>query len=476
MNRLFLIGFIFLLSVNYSCSEKEIKTLPNVLIILADDMGSTDLNCFGGKANSPNLDNLAENGLKFTQFYAPAPNCSPSRTGLLTGRMPSRVGMYNYRRDLHTMHLPGSEITIAEMLKAKGYQTAHFGKWHLSCLPQDSNLNQAQPIDQGFDYSLGTENNAIPSHLNPTNFVRNGERVSSTDGFSCQLVANEVKTWFNNFYKKETPFFMYVAFHEVHAKIASPEEMIHNYPNETKRDAAYFANVENMDNAAGKILDELKNRGLHENTIVIFASDNGPYRNGSAGELRGLKGEVYDGGIRVPGIFYWPGKIEAGQINETPAGLIDVLPTLAEMCDFELPADRKIDGTSLLPILEGETFKRKTPLMWFFYRAYPEISMRIDDYVLIGNALDSVPRTHPTSDLDMDFIKNIQLKEFELYNVKTDPGQQNNLLETEIEIFEQMKPQMIELLEEIKIDGPYWEGLFEYESLPSKFKKGYIRK
>ncbi len=476
MNRFLLIGFIFLLSINYSCFRKEINTLPNVLILLADDMGYTDLHCFGGKANSPNLDNLVGNGIKFTQFYAPAPNCSPSRTGLLTGRMPSRVGMYNYRSVGHTMHLPDAEKTIAEYLKERGYQTAHFGKWHLSCLPQDSNLNQPQPIDQGFDYSLGTENNAIPSHLNPTNFVRNGKRVSETDGFSCQLVANEVKNWFANFYKKEKPFFLYVAFHEVHAKIASPKEMIQNYPIETKRDAEYFANVENMDNAAGKILDELKNGGLLENTIVIFASDNGPYRNGSAGELRGLKGEVYDGGIRVPGIFYWPGKIEGGQINETPAGLIDVLPTLAEICDFELPDDRKIDGTSLVPLFYQKNIDRKTPLMWFFYRAYPEISIRIDDYVLIGNALDSVPRTHPTSDLDMDFIKNIQLKEFELYNVKIDPGQQNNLAESEKEILNWMKPQMIELLEEIKTDGPYWEGLFEYESLRSRFKKEYIRK
>ncbi len=475
-NLFYILACILFLLVNQSCSEEKNKLKPNVLVLLADDMGYTDLYCFGGKANSPNLDNLAENGMKFTHFYSPAPNCSPSRTGLLTGRMPSRVGMYNYRANLHTMHLPNSEITIAELLKNEGYQTAHFGKWHLSCLPQDSNLNQPQPIDQGFDYSLGTENNAIPSHLNPTNFVRNGESVTETDGFSCQLVADEVKTWFNNFYRKEEPFFLYVAFHEVHSKIASPENMIQNYPHATKKDAEYFANVENMDYASGKILDELKSRGLLENTFVIFASDNGPYRNGSSGNLRGLKGEVYDGGIRVPGIVYWQGKIEGGQINETPAGLIDVLPTLAEACNFELPNDRKIDGTSLVPLFTNKQLERKTPLMWFFYRAYPEISMRIGDYILIGNALDSVPRTHPTADLDMDFIKNIQLKEFELYSVKNDPGQQNNLVESESEIFNKMKPRMIELLNEIKNDGPYWEGLFEYESIPSKFKKRYIRK
>ncbi|MEN8116227.1 MAG: sulfatase-like hydrolase/transferase [Bacteroidota bacterium] len=475
MNRILVISFLFFLVI-YSCSEKEEVKQPNILIFLADDLGSTDLGCYGGKAKSPHLDNCAGNGMKFTHFYAPAPNCSPSRAGLLTGRMPSRVGMYSYRRDHHTMHLPGSEITIAELLKEKNYQTAHFGKWHLSCLPQDSNLNQPQPIDQGFDYSLGTENNAIPSHLNPNNFVRNSERVGETDGYSCQLVAAEVKTWFQNFYKMKKPFFMYVAFHEVHAKIASPKNLIDNYPDETKREAEYLANIENMDNAAGKILEELENRGLLENTLVIFASDNGPYKNGSAGNLRGLKGEVYDGGIRVPAIFYWPGKIEGGTINETPASLVDVLPTLAEVCDFSIPANRKIDGANLTPLFNNKPLSRQTPLMWFFYRSYPEVSMRIDDYILIGNALDSVPRTHPMADLDMDFIKNIEIREYELYNIIDDPAQQNNLAETNPDVLNRMKPQMINLLEEIKTEGPYWNGLFEYESLASKFKKGYIRK
>lgn len=476
LNQFNCLLLIFSLFLTVSCAEKKIESKPNVLILLADDMGYSDLNCFGGKANSPNLDNLASQGIKFTNFYAPAPNCSPSRTGLLTGRMPSRVGMYSYRAVKHGMHLPDSEITIAELLKKEGYQTAHFGKWHLSCLPQDSSLNQPQPIDQGFDYSLGTENNAIPSHLNPTNFVRNGERVNKTEGYSCQLLVSEVKTWFQNFYKKEQPFFMYVAFHEVHSKIASPEKMIRNYPDETKKDAEYFANVENMDDASGRILGELKSQGLLENTLVIFASDNGPYRKGSAADLRGLKGEIYDGGIRVPGIVYWKGHIGIGQVNETPAGLIDVLPTLAEVCNFDLPADRKIDGTSLVPAFSEKELDRETQLMWFFYRAYPEISMRVDDYVLIGNALDSVPKTHAMADMDMEFVKNIELKSFELYDIKMDPGQQNNLVETRPEIFAQMKPIMVNQLEEIKQEGPYWNNLFEYGSLRSKFKQNYIRK
>lgn len=475
--KLSLYIYVLSLAILISCSEKPGTTqAPNVLILLADDLGSTDLACYGGQAMTPNLDNLAEKGIKFTRFYAPAPNCSPSRAGLLTGRMPSRVGMYTYRAPGHTMHLPDNEITIAELLKEKGYQTAHFGKWHLSCLPQDSVLNQAQPIDQGFDYSLGTENNAHPSHLNPVNFVRNGKRVEETNGYSCQILADEVETWFNNFYEKGKPFFMYVPFHEVHTRIASPPEMIQHYSNESENDAEYLANVENMDDATGRILNSLEERGLLENTFVVFASDNGPYKRGSAGNLRGLKGEIYEGGIRVPGIFYFPGMIEAGKTYDTPAGLIDVLPTLAEVCGFDVPADRKIDGTNLNPVFRNEPLNRETPLMWFFYRSYPEVSLRMGDYVLIGNALDSVPRTHRLADLDMDFIKNIQLKEFELYNIVEDPSQQNNLVETNPELVEKMKPEMLAILEEIKQEGPYWEGLFEYESTSSRFKKGYIRK
>jgi len=475
MNRFLFLLLIFVLTC--SCTKQEIEKKPNVLILLADDLGYKDLNCFGGKAKTPNLDNLANRGIMFTHFYAPAPNCSPSRAGLLTGRMPSRVGMYNYRAPNQTMHLRGAEITIAELLKENGYQTAHFGKWHLSCLPQDKKLNHPQPVDQGFEYSLGTENNASPSHLNPNNFVRNGTKVGEMQGYSCQLLANEVITWFKDYFNNEKPFFLYVAYHEVHSKIASPQNMVQNYSEENKKFAEYLANVENMDDASGRILDELEGRGLLENTIVIFASDNGPYRNGSAGNLRGLKGEVYEGGIRVPGIFYCPGKFQGNQIIETPAGLIDVLPTLVELCDIKLPLNKiKIDGTSLNPLFKSQTFNRATPLMWFFYRSYPEISMRIDDYVLVGNSLDSIPRTHQTSDLDMDFIKSIELKEFELYNIIDDPSQQNNLAESNQEILNKMKPQMIKLLEEINNEGPYWEGLPEYGSMRSKFKKEYIRK
>ncbi|WP_460516190.1 sulfatase-like hydrolase/transferase [Cyclobacterium sediminis] len=447
------------------------ETGPNVVLILADDMGYADLQGYGGVANTPNLDALASEGVKFTNCYAGAPNCSPSRVGLLTGRIPARAGMYSYRPPGSVMHLPDNEITIAELLKPEGYQTAHFGKWHLSVLPQDEELNQPQPHQQGFDYSLGTENNAQPSHLNPVNFIRNGTPIGEQKGYSCQLVADEVDLWFEQNYQKEQPFFLYVAFHEPHAKVASPDNLIANYPEYDKKTAEYFANIENMDLAAGRILQAIKSRGLDNNTMVFFASDNGPYRIGSQGELRGLKGEVYDGGIKVPGIFSYPGIFPGNREIDTPIWFQDLLPTIGELCEVVIPEDRKYDGINLLPLLKGGTINREKPMLWYFYRSSPELAMRMGDYMLMGRSNDKVPRTHGVSDIDMAFIKGIQPEFFELYNVSSDAGQQMDLAAAEPEKLEEMKSAMFTLLEEVKEEGPNWEGLPKYNEQKANHNK-----
>ena len=372
--------------------------------------------------------------------------------------------MYSYRPPGSVMHLPNNELTIAELLKPAGYQTAHFGKWHLGALPQNPELNQPQPHQQGFDYSLGTENNAEPSHLNPVNFIRNGSSLGEQKGYACQLVADEVDLWFENQYAEDQPFFLYVAFHEPHAKIASPDKLVANYSAFDRQSAEYFANLENMDLAAGRVLSTLKARGLDKNTMVFFASDNGPYRMGSQGELRGLKGEVYDGGIKVPGIFSYPGVFPGKREIQTPIWFQDLMPTISELCGVEIPDDRKYDGVNLLPLLQGGTVKREKPMLWFFYRSSPEIAMRMGDYMLVARADDSLPRTHWISEVDMNFIKNIQPVFFELYNVVDDAGQQSNLATSEPEKLGRMKKDLFLLLEEVKEDGPVWEGLPKYEA------------
>lgn len=440
-------------------SEESINGSPNILIILADDLGYGDLTCYGGIAQTPNLDRLAAAGIRFTDFYAAAPNCSPSRVGLLTGRSPSKVGMYNYLSHRHPMHLPQEEITIAEVVKTKGYRTGHFGKWHVSHIPQDPELNQPQPDEQGFEHSLGTANNAHPSHLDPDNFVRNGDSLGVIKGYSCDIVVQEAINWLDTLPAAGDPFLMYVAFHEPHKVVASPPELTAKYADHPKAAAEYFANVENMDRAAGRLLDELTNRGLDDNTLILFASDNGSYRKGSNGPLLGGKSFVYEGGIRVPGILSWKGRIDPGQVNKEPVGLVDVMPTICALTDAEHPNYAALDGTSWLPLLSGSSLKREKPLSWFFYRTSPEMAVRFGDYVMLGRDLDSSLHTHPLTAPDMDYIKSIALEDFELYHITTDMGQENNIDYTTLDMGPQYRQQLEDRLKEIQQDGPYWEGL-----------------
>lgn len=459
-NKLIVLGlFLTLIACSSPPDKAHKKELPNVVILLADDLGYGDLGCYGGVAHTPNLDQLAQEGMLFTDFYAAAPNCSPSRVGLLTGRSPSLVGMYNYMPENHPMHLPGSAITIAEMAKSAGYRTGHFGKWHVSCLPQNPELNQPQPDEQGFDHSLGTANNAQPSHLDPENFVRNGIPLGKLSGYSCDLVVEEAVNWLDTTSKAQAPFLMYLAFHEPHKVVASPPDLTAKYADYPQADAEYFANVENLDRAIGHFLQALREKGLDENTLILFASDNGSYRHGSNGELLGGKSFVYEGGIRVPGIVSWKGKIAGGAVTHEPAGLIDIMPTLCDLIDQPHPKADQLDGTSLLPLLNGQSLQREQPLSWFFYRTSPEIAMRIGDYTILGRDLDTTRHTHATTQPDMDYIKNMELEAFELYHLSSDPGQKNELDYTTLDLGDQYKAQIVERLQKIQAEGPYWQDL-----------------
>jgi len=436
------------------------ESRPNILIILADDMGYGDLGCYGGRAITPNIDRLAAEGIKFEECYSGAPNCSPARVSLMTGRIPTRAGMYSYRPAGSTMHLRGEEITMAEVLQGAEYQTAHVGKWHLSCLPQDPALNQAQPIDQGFEYSLGTENNAEPSHLNPVNYVRNGIEIGEQKGYSCQLLADEVETWFATVYEEEKPFLLYVAFHEPHAKIATPPELVAQYPDLDQKSAEYFGNIQHMDSAVGRVLAALEAQGVVDNTMIFFGSDNGSYRLGSNGNLRGLKGGVYDGGIKVPGIFHFPKKFKGNRISNTPMWFPDLLPTISALTGAKVPDGLALDGIDLGPLLEGRPAPwREQPLMWYFYRSSPEASMRYGDYSLVARSSDDQPRTHPLVAEDMPFVKTVKPEFFELYDLAKDPGQRNDLAASMPGKLADMKARFWVLFEESRAEGPDWIGL-----------------
>lgn len=448
---------LLLLSCNQPI-EHTVPDRPHILLIVADDMGYADLACYGGLSQTPNLNKLAENGVRFTDFYAAAPNCSPSRAGLMTGKSPAKVGMYSYRPPNHPMHLRESEQTLVEVLQQQQYQTAHVGKWHLGCLPQDSVLNHPQPVDQGFSYSLGTENNAQPSHLNPTNFVRNGKALDQQAGYSCQLLADEAITWWDNHYKSEDPFFMYVAFHEPHVKVASPPELVGKYADFPDRDAKYLANIENLDLAVGRIIAYLTGKQLLDNTLIIFSSDNGSYRQASNGDLRAVKSYVYEGGIRVPGIIHWPALKQKGQLIHEPAGFVDILPTICDILDIQPDNSAEWDGTSMLSLLKNEPFERKKPLYWYFYRTTPEIAMRVDNLMVLGKDQDTISLSHQFSAPDMAYIQQMNLDAYELYDLSVDIGQSHNLIETD-DRAERYTGMLDEQLEAIQINGHHWDDL-----------------
>lgn len=457
--------------------DELLGSKPNVVVILCDDLGYGDLACFGHPAiRTPNLDRMAKEGVKLTACYSAAPVCSSSRAGLITGRMPSRTGVYDWIPAGHPMHLRSSEITIASLLKQAGYETCHVGKWHLN--GEFNKPTQPQPGDHGFDHWFSTQNNAAPSHENPRNFVRNGTAVGPREGFSCQLVADEAIRWLDGRKQSENPFFLFVCFHEPHEPVASPADLVATYLDEegpkarNEDEAHYFANVTNVDLAVGRLLDTLKDRGVDDNTLVVFTSDNGPetlnrYSNatrsyGSPGPLRGMKLWLYEAGIRVPGIVRWPGVIDAGQENDIPVCSVDLLPTLCELAGVETPRDRPLDGTSLVPLLAGKPFERSKPLVWDYFNAIdgPKAAMRIDDHVLIGQrTFPHGIRTEGRGNVDpqtMPVIKAERIGRFELYNLRNDLGQKHDLATEKANLVEKLSPILVERHREVREEGPVW--------------------
>jgi arylsulfatase A len=284
-------------------------------------------------------------------------------------------------------------------------------------------------------------------------------------GYSCQILANEVINWIEK-EDQEKPFFVFAAFHEPHKKVASPPELVRKYADHPVKDAEYMANIENLDSAVGKICSYLDENNLIDNTILIFLSDNGSYRQPSNGGLRAVKSYLYDGGIRVPGIIHWPSHITKNQVIAEPVGFVDIMPTICDILEIEPPNQTDLDGTSILGLLNGQNFERAKPLYWYFYRTSPEIAMRIDDVMILGKDEDTIPRTHRFSKPDMDYIKNMNLREYELYDLVNDKGQHENIIDThpKSKLFEKL---INEKLNEIQVHGYYWDTLPE----PSGIKR-----
>ena len=444
--------FIFKLGLSLSA-----QTQPNVVILLADDLGYKDVGCYGGPVKTPAIDQLARDGVRFTDFYSGCAVCSPSRATLLTGRHHIRTGVYSWIHDEgQNSHLLLRERTIAEILKDRGYSTAHIGKWHLG-LPT-KNRSKPTPSHHGFDYWFTTWNNASPSHKNPNNFIRNGQAVGPLEGYSCQLVVDEAIDWLDNHRHPKAPFFLNLWFHEPHAPIAAPDKIVSTYGELKDRAAIYSGTIDNTDRAISRVVEKLNHMGVRENTLIIYASDNGSYRDDRVGNLRGKKGSNWDGGIRVPGIFSWPAVIPKKRVEKYPAGLVDILPTLCGLLNLEVPQDRMIDGSDLSPLLKGkpDSFKRHQPMFWHLQKSRPIVAMRDGDFSLVANPDYEISTSNMFQERWIPRVKDGGYKDFQLFDLSKDPGQTQNIATDNPELLKKLKAKLLEINQSVMADGTDW--------------------
>ena len=415
---------------------------PNVILLLADDLGYADLGCYGHPViRTPRLDRLAAEGVRFTQFYAAAPVCSPSRAGIMTGRNPNRLGIRDWIPLDSGIFLKTEETTFAELLRGAGYRTGFAGKWHLN---SRFNGQEPTPGDHGFDHWMATQNNT--AHAAPANFVRNGRRVGRLDRHASQVVVDEGLS-FIDAGPKDRPFLLCVWFHAPHERVDAPADFEARYAHvddPTKRE--YFGSVEHVDEQVGRLLDGLDQRGLRDSTFVFFTSDNGPETlhrydgsersHGSAANLRGMKLHLYEGGLRVPAIARWPGGgRESGRVCDEPVCGLDLLPTFAGLAACELPGSLRLDGQDLRPLFNRRRFARERPLYWQYDKALSDpwrLAMRDGPFKLLADE---------------------RLERFALFNLDADPGEQHDLADAASEKVREMSATLKRL--HADVNGPH---------------------
>ena len=419
MKRIILILSLFI----FSCQgESQEEIMPNVLIIFTDDQGSIDMNIYGARdLITPNMDALAMDGIRFTQFYAGSPVCSPSRAALMTGRYPHFAGLAgNAGSQYGGRGMPSEQVTLAETLKEAGYVTAHVGKWHLG-------FNDGiMPNDQGFDYSFGHMGGCIDnySHFfywngpNSHDLFRNGQEVWYDGEYFPDLMVKEINNFINE--NREKPFFLYWAINMPHYPLQATEKWRKEYEGLDSPRNKYAAFVSTIDEKIGDVMNQLNQLGLDENTIVIYQSDHGHSvetrtfgGGGDAGPYRGAKFSLFEGGIRVPAIIKWPGKIAAGEVRDQLVTGADWYPTILDL--IGLPqSSHKINGKSFVPVLNSPGAESSHE--YFHWQLGDQWAVRKGDWKLIGNPRDPTDK-YKLDDKDSLFLINLKEDISEINNV-----------------------------------------------------------
>ena len=429
---------------------------PNVILCMADDLGWGDVAYNGNKIiKTPNLDKMAAEGVRFDRFYAAAPVCSPTRASCLNGRHPYRTGVFF----ANTGILRPEEITIAEILKKQGYATAHFGKWHLgtfSKTEKDANRGGAKhpelfnpPTLHGFDTYFSTESK-VPTWdpmLKPAkftgkeskhfgwNYIKPGQATKpfgtsywtpegkvtkNLEGNDSKIIMDHVIPFIEKNAKSGTPFLAVVWFHAPHLPCVAGPKYAEMYKDQGFRMQQFAGAVTAMDAQIGRMRDKLKELKINDNTILWFTSDNGPEGNdqapGSAGNYKGRKRSLYEGGIHVPGLMTWPNKIKKPMVVDAPVVTCDYLPTVVDALNISMPANaNKLDGISMLPLLEGKELKRPAPIG---FASRGQAAFNGERYKYYQKSPDA---------------------EAELYDILKDPYEKNNIADKHPEIIAELK-------------------------------------
>jgi arylsulfatase A-like enzyme len=418
--------------------EKNLASRPNVLVIMADDLGWGDVSYTGTKdIRTPFIDQLAEEGMIFQQFYANSPVCSPTRAAFLTGRYPPYVGVPGVIRtnpEVSWGYLAPDAITLPEMFARNGYNTSLIGKWHLGL--ESPNL----PNERGFNYFKGFLGDMMEDYYthkrNGQNFLRHNLQVIEPSGHATSLFNQWAVDYINSRKDSEEPFFLFLAHFAPHDPVQPPPEWLEKVkqrePHLSDKRAALVALIEHMDHGIGDVVNALKANGFYDNTIIVFTSDNGGLltEEANTGPYRDGKGSMYEGGLLVPALVVWKNNIEAGTQSPYKAVTMDLFPTLLGACNINI--EHNIEAVSFLPILKGEPSDSRQRIMFFSRREGGNFN---------GLTIQAVQHN------DYKLLQNSPWEPMQLYNLKNDPFETNNLIYSQPEIRRMLSRMLMDFIQ-----------------------------